>query len=588
MMLRSLMLATALVATSASVFAQPAQEDIRVRWDSYAPDILEDDSMVIKWHHEVLSAIRVIASPPTVNARHMAIINTAMYDAWAAYDDKALGTRLGGTLRRPKAERTLANKQKAVVYAAYLASVDQLPTQAYQFRNLMKQFGYDPDRISRDPTKPEGIATLVTEALLAYRHNDGSNQLGDLNPKGLYTDYTGYKAVNGPDKLDSLDHWVPLRAGNGIGGFQDIHDRLKEINAKPRHRVTTELGGFNVQRYVTPHWGNVRPFAMESGDQLRPKPPLKITEQDYKAAPGEDNEKYSDITLGEEDYPRTFREQVRQVLKYSANLTDKEKAATEYWADGPLAESPPGHWAVLAQYVSRRDKHSLDDDVKMFFVLGNAMMDASIACWDAKRYYDSVRPVTAVRALFAKEKVAAWAGPNQGVRMVDGAEWHPYQELFFVTPPFSEYTSGHSTFTYAAAAALRLYKGNDRFGAFAVVKPGASAIETGMTPKAPVTLKWDTFTDAAREAAMSRRYGGLHFAQGDLEGRKVGSKIGEMVWARAQELFNGTAKIVDTPHKLIYAKLPLAPTPPMKLPPRPAAASAAPVATPTATKVAEK
>ncbi|OGB25259.1 MAG: hypothetical protein A3I66_04145 [Burkholderiales bacterium RIFCSPLOWO2_02_FULL_57_36] len=588
MNLKSLTLATALAVSFAPVFAQPAQDGVQVRWDSYAPDILETDSMVIKWHHEVLSAIRVIASPPTINARHMAIINTAMYDAWAAYDDKAVGTRLGGTLRRSKAERTLANKQKAVAYAAYLASIDQLPTQAYQFRNLMKHFGYDPDRISRDPATPEGIATLATEALLAYRHHDGANQLGDLNPKGLYTDYTGYKAFNTTDKIESPTHWVPLRSGNGIGGFNDIDERLKEIKAKPRHRVTAELGGYNIQRYVTPHWGNVRPFSIASGDQLRPRPPLQITEQDYKAAPGEDNEKYSDLTLGEEDFPRTFREQARQILKYSASLDDKQKAATEYWADGPLGESPPGHWTVLAQYVSRRDKHSLDDDVKMFLVLGNAMMDASIACWEAKRHYDYVRPVSVVRTMFAKEKVTAWVGPNRGTGVVEGAAWNPYQELFFVTPPFSEYTSGHSTFSYAAATALRSFKGNDRFGAYAVVKPGTSFIEAGMTPKAPVTLKWDTFTSAAREAAMSRRYGGLHFAQGDLEGRKVGTKVGELVWARSQELFNGTAKIADTPHKLVYAKLPLAPTPPMKLPPRPAAAAATPAATPAAAKVAGK
>ena len=64
--------------------------------------------------------------------------------------------------------------------------------------------------------------------------------------------------------------------------------------------------------------------------------------------------------------------------------------------------------------------------------------------------------------------------------------------------------------------------------------------------------RWPTFTAAAREAALSRRYGGIHFAHGDLEGRKLGSKIGELNWQRAQEYFNGTAQLEGRPHKLIY------------------------------------
>ena len=71
-----------------------------------------------------------------------------------------------------------------------------------------------------------------------------------------------------------------------------------------------------------------------------------------------------------------------------------------YWADGPSTETPPGHWMLFAQAVSRRDRHSLDDDVKMFFALGNALLDASIAAWDCKVAFDSVRPVSAIRFLF--------------------------------------------------------------------------------------------------------------------------------------------------------------------------------------------
>jgi hypothetical protein len=72
--------------------------------------------------------------------------------------------------------------------------------------------------------------------------------------------------------------------------------------------------------------------------------------------------------------------------------------------------------------------------------------------------------------------------------------------------------------------------------------PGSSKIEPGGTPAHPIVLKWETFTDAADEAGMSRRYGGLHFRRADLAGRELGKMVAAKVWARAQSYFDGTAK----------------------------------------------
>lgn len=523
---RTLLLAAAgAAALPAGLFAQDA---VQVRWDSYAPEVLASDSLAMKWNQEFLVAIRVIAPPPTVTARHLAVLHTAIYNAWAAYDDKALDTQLGAALRRPVAERTEANRARAISFAAYLAAVDQFPSQADQFARFMRRLGLDPARLSNDPALPEGVAMRSVQALLAYRHHDGANQLGDLNPKGLYTDHTGFKPYRpGAEPVD-LAKWQPLESGNGMGGFTDIHAHLKRIQASPRQRVTAELGGFNLQRYVTPHWGAVLPFGIESGDQFTVKPPLPFMERDRTPAAGEDNESYADLdALGDNEYPASYRQQVRQVLRYSSRLTDHEKAITEYWADGPLSESPPGHWNVLGHYLARRDRHRLDQDVKMFFVLNNALLDASIAAWHTKRIYNYVRPVTSVRALFGDIPVKAWGGPLAGVRQIPGREWWPYQEKYFVTPAFPEHVSGHSTFSFAAATALRMFRGNDAFGAFAVVQRGSSSIEIGRAPAEDVTLRWNTLDDSAREASMSRRYGGLHFAHGDLEGRALGTRIGE-------------------------------------------------------------
>lgn len=536
---RTLVVAAAIAGTMP--FPVTAQKSIKVRWDSYAPEVLDTDSLAMKWNHEFLVAVRVIAPPPTVTSRNLAILHTAMYNAWAAYDARALDTQLGSSLRRPASERTKANRERAISYAAYLAAVDQFPSQTDQFDAFMRKLGYDTARLSDDPTTPEGVAVRSVQALLSHRHHDGSNQLGDLNPKGLYTDASGYKPYQpGPDGTVDPTQWSPLTTGNGLGGFQDIHTHLQKLGAKARQRVTAELGGFAVQRYVTPHWGNVLPFGIARSTEAMAAPPLRFADSDLKPANNEDNENYADLdALGDDQYPTSFRQQVRQVLRYSARLTNREKAIAEYWADGPLSEAPPGHWNVLAHYLARLNGHDMDQDIKMFFVLNNAVMDAGIVSWHAKRVHRYVRPLPAVKHLFGDMDVRAWSGPIGGVKNIKGADWWPYQEKYFVTPAFPEHTSGHSTFSFAAATALRLFRGSDAFGAFAVVRRGSSSIDIGRTPTEDVTLNWPTLTDAAREASLSRRYAGLHFAHGDLEGRKLGAKVGEAAYQTAMACIEG-------------------------------------------------
>jgi hypothetical protein len=222
------------------------------------------------------------------------------------------------------------------------------------------------------------------------------------------------------------------------------------------------------------------------------------------------------------------------VLADSGGLTDEHKAIAEYWADGPGTETPCGHWCLLARQVSGRDGHGLDGDVKLLFALAGALLDASIACWDAKRTYDSVRPVTAVHFLFAGQEVSAWAGPGQGTRRIPGERWQPY----LATPPFAEHVSGHSTFSAAAATVLARFTGSDRFGARVTVPAGSSRIEAG-TPAADVVLSWPTFSAAAEQAGRSRRYGGIHFRDGDLSGRALGTAVGVEAWEAASLLFAG-------------------------------------------------
>ncbi len=110
----------------------------------------------------------------------------------------------------------------------------------------------------------------------------------------------------------------------------------------------------------------------------------------------------------------------------------------------------------------------------MFFALGNALLDSSIAVWECKRFYDYVRPITAVRFLKAGKKVHAWAGPYQGTQLIPGETFQSY----IPTPPFAEYVSGHSTFSAASAEILKSVAGSDTFGGSSAGSTSRAATST--------------------------------------------------------------------------------------------------------------
>lgn len=449
------------------------------------------ESAVSKWDRAALTAVRATRLGPPMVARALAVAHTAMYDAWAAYDARAVGTRLGGSLRRPASERSEANKEQAVSYAAYRALLDLFPSQQRVFDSVMTEFGFDGLNISTDAASPAGIGNLAAAAVLSFRHHDGSNQLGDLAP-GAYTDYTGYQPVNDAYTIRDPNHWQPLLATNAQG-------------------VTSQ------QVYIAPHWGLVVPFALTSGAQFRPASVPNL-------------------------YPsQGYTDQALEIIDLSAKLTDQQKGIVEYWADGPQSELPPGHWALFAEWVSHRDGNGIDDDAKMFFAMTNAVLDAGIAVWDCKRAFDYVRPITAIRFLMAGKEILAWGGPYRGPQLISGEHWQAYQTGGLPTPAFPEFSSGHSAFSAAAAEVLRSFTGSDVFGNSVTIKAGSSGVEPGAVPATDIVLSWATFSEAADQAGMSRRYGGIHFKQGDLQSRAMGRLVGAQAWAKAQTYFNGTA-----------------------------------------------
>jgi hypothetical protein len=501
-MTRRLVVVVALVAALVGTIITSAIADVNVRLevklplpalpigpgplypiDNYGPR--PDDNVVLRWDEQTLAVIRALKTGPTITARALAIVHTSMYDAWAAYDARAVGTRLGGSLRRPAEERTLAYKSMAISYAAYRTLLNLFPAKAADLTAFMTALGYDPNDTSTDPASPAGVGNQAAAAVLAFRANDGSNQAGG------YADTTGYVPVNTPDTVNDPFHWQPLRVPDGNGGFV-------------------------VQKFLTPQWRNVTPFALTSPDEFRLPGPTPTT-----------------LLL--------LDQEVTDTLLQSASLTDLSKMRAEYWSDGPASETPPGHWCLFAQAISRARQYSLDNDVKMFFTLANAELDASIAAWNAKRKWDYVRPITAVHVRKKNQLVLAWAGPYKGTRLIWGQDWQPYQLPTFVTPSFPEYVSGHSTFSGAGARVLQEFTGSDLFGARVTLPAGSSRIEPGATPLLPVVLLWPTFSAARDEAGESRRQGGIHFPDADHNGRTLGTSVGQNALEKAQTYLDGTA-----------------------------------------------
>ena len=133
---------------------------------------------VVRWNRTFLEGVRQSTLAPPAVARGLAILNTCIYDAWAAYDPIASGTRLGTSLRRPPQEWTDTNRISAISVAAHAAAVDLLPSQRSRFEQLLHTMASDRSR-SAGPDSPSGIGARACRAVLDFRHQDGSNQLGD-------------------------------------------------------------------------------------------------------------------------------------------------------------------------------------------------------------------------------------------------------------------------------------------------------------------------------------------------------------------------------------------------------------------------
>lgn len=228
---------------------------------------------------------------------------------------------------------------------------------------------------------------------------------------------------------------------------------------------------------LLPQWPNVEPFAIQDVSNFDQGAPPQIGTPGFETA-------YNEVfTYGKNDSSvRTF---------------DQRRIAL-FWADNAGTSSPPGHWNVILQSIIR--KSNMVDTYKisaMFKVLTNSLADAAIVCWYHKYKYDAMRPVTAI------------------LNRNRNSNWFP----FLATPPFPEYTSGHSTFSAAGARALSLVLGTDDIS--------FDTISEGYVHH---VRRFNKLSDAAKEAGKSRIYGGIHFEYANVAGYNSGVAVANAVY----------------------------------------------------------
>jgi hypothetical protein len=451
-----------------------------------AKEPLGNENLAYKWGKIALEATasntELFKPRPTVTSRFLALVWTAVFDAWSRYDSLAVPVYLKNVERRPEKERSLKNKEIAISYAAYRTLMEYYFHDSAMLTGKMKEFGFNPADYSLDFTTPAGIGNLAAKSVIDARKNDGSNQTGKMagsngNP---YSDYTGYKPVNSADKLTELRHWQPKYFSDGNGGKF-------------------------APGCLTPHWNRTSALLLDSANQFRPGPPPAL---------GSDQ----------------LKNEVKEVVTLQANLTNEQKALVEFMRDGPKSVQQAGHWFIFAQNVSVRDKHTLDQDVKMYFLVEAAAMDGFIACWDSKIYYDYARPFALVHYYYRDKLIKGWGGPGKGMIEMKGQQWQPYSPETFVCPPFPSYVSGHSTVSGACSEVLRLYTGSDFFGEEVKRIPGEMTEPDHIGPE--VILKFPTFSETASMAGFSRVLGGYHIQCENLEGLKLGRNVAAVVWKK--------------------------------------------------------
>ena len=315
-------------------------------------------------------------------------------------------------------------------------------------------------------------------------------------PEGSMDEY-----VDSLKKL-ATDHGMPDDVFNNSVAFADTvsntilkwskKDNYAQTRSAEKYTVTDEPGRWvptppAYSSAMEPHWNEIRTLVMDSATQFPSAPPYKFDVKDTAS-----------------DYYK----QVMLLKTTIENLTPEQKHIADFWDDNPFKLnvsghvmfgskkfSPPGHWESIVGIAAKKSGADFGTTVYAYAKTSIALFDAFIQCWDVKFRYNTVRPETVINKYF-------------------DASWQPHLQ----TPPFPEYTCGHSTCSAAAAEALTSIFGDN----FAYTD--STELEFGIANRS-----YTSFRDAALENNKARFYGGIHYHYSCIEANKCGKEVGDFI-----------------------------------------------------------
>ncbi len=295
---------------------------------------------------------------------------------------------------------------------------------------------------------------------------------------------------NAPDHLLTNSQGYGKQVADHILAWAD-KDRYKQTRSFPKYTVSEDEESWKptppaYMDGIEPHWKEIRPFVIDSSDQFTPERPTK-----FNLKKGSD-----------------FYKEIEEVYEVGNNITEEERLIASFWDCNPYVMNqkghamfatkkitPGGHWIGITRIACEKDSSSIAYSARAYALTSITLMDAFISCWDEKYRSKLIRPETLI---------------NEHI----DADWLPALQ----TPPFPEYTSGHSVISTASAIMLTALFG-EKFDYIDDVE-----VEYGLPVRS-----YGSFIEASQEAAISRLYGGIHYRPAIENGISQGTKLGNFL-----------------------------------------------------------
>ena len=456
-----------------------------------------DPQFVAQWMRTSLAIVRSERLGPPVATRISAYGALALYEGYAAdarSSLRTLGGQLNGLATLPSAPpdaaldgATMAAAAEGVVLDSLLRdatpgtrrTIDSLAAAQIRTRRTA---GVDSMASAQSVTHGRALGN----AILAWAATDSfyATRGRAWKPSGRRDAWENTADVSQfiPQTMSGQSDLVLLANPNLREDVEQATTKGTFTN-RPKADGPTTLPSFNPVKPTEPYWGQLRPFVLTDGDVCAPPPPPV-----YSEAPGS-----------------AFRAMAQAFHDSVKVLTPEQKQVALFWADNPVATGTPGfHWiSVVNQMVARRALNA-DAAVELYALTSLAIADAFIGCWREKYRSNVVRPVTYVR------------------RTID-----PAFQTLIPTPPFPEYPSGHSVQSGAAVHVLIALLGDT------IPYADSTQVDIGQPAR-----RFESFSAARREVAISRVYAGVHYMPAVLDGLTqsecVGARVRALVTRRSR------------------------------------------------------